>query len=206
MRNPALLESFITDAQYYALEATSPIKHEHFNGRMFAMAAGTPPHAQVIANVTGSFVPRLRGKPCYTTSSEQRIKIEAADLKTYPDVAIVCPPARFDPDDANTLLNPVVIVEVLSPSTANYDRNFKWDCYRQIESLRHYVLIEPTRVRVEHFARAEGGGWIQHIYNRRDEVLLMPDLELEVPLDEIYERIEAPEGLPTLRDDEPRRA
>ncbi len=201
MRDPLLLDPFITDADYYAREADSPVKHEHFNGRIFAVAGGTPAHAQAIANVTVALGSRLRGRSCYTTSADQRVKVEANDLKTYPDVMIVCPPARYDEADPNTLLNPVLIVEVLSPSTADYDRTFKWDSYQQMPSLRHYILVEPTRVRVEHFARADEGGWIQRVFHRRADVISLPDLELEVPIDEIYERLEAPEGLILVRED-----
>ncbi|HET6385725.1 MAG TPA: Uma2 family endonuclease [Armatimonadota bacterium] len=184
--------SHISEEEYYSLEARAEIRHEYLNGEVFAMAGGSPEHARLIASITGSMVSRLRGHRCYATSSEQRIKVERTGLITYPDVAIVCPPERYDPVDPDTLLNPRVVVEVLSPTTEEYDRTGKYDHYRQIESLTHYILVSQDQVRVECFNRGVGGEWTQDLHLTRDSTLRLLDLELEVPLAEIYDRLSLP--------------
>ncbi|PQV64080.1 Endonuclease, Uma2 family (restriction endonuclease fold) [Abditibacterium utsteinense] len=190
-----LKEEFISVAQFWEMEENSDVRHEYLNGRVYAMAGGTPNHAKIIFNISVAIGSRLRGKPCSGSSSDQLVKIERSGLRTYPNVLVSCPPQRFDADEPNALLNPVLLVEVLSPSTQSYDRAEKWEHYRQIPELRDYLLISSERVRVEHLHRNEQNQWILWTAIERDDVLRVPDLELEIPLDEIYENIELPEGL-----------
>jgi len=158
------------------------------------MAGGSPIHARLIANTLGAAVSRLRGQRCYAASSEQRIKVEQTGLITYPDVAIVCPPERYESLDPDTLLNPAVVVDVLSPTTEAYDRTVKYNHYRQIESLSHVILVSQDQVRVECFTRGADGDWTGEVYRTLDSSLRLPDLDLEVPLSEIYDRLNLPEG------------
>ena len=126
------------------------------------------------------------------------IKVEATGLKTYPDISVACPPERFDERDSNSLLNPKVIIEVLSPSAEKYDRTQKFEHFKQIAEMSDYILVSADQVWVEHFARAEGGAWTVRSYTQRSQTLALPSIEVEVPLDEIYERLELPEGLAML--------
>ncbi|MDQ3814367.1 MAG: Uma2 family endonuclease [Armatimonadota bacterium] len=153
----ALAEHYITEDEYWALEAGSDIKHEYFDGCIFSRPGGSPEHNRLAANAVISLGSQLRGTPCRAVGSDQRVKVEATGLNTYSDVVVYCRPWRFDPREKNTLLNPVVLIEVLSDSTADYDRTIKFDHYKQIESLRDYILIAQDRVRVEHFHRTATG-------------------------------------------------
>jgi len=198
---------FITRAEYLALEEVATEKHEYFNGQIFAlgsgtplhadvtaMAGGTPRHADIIANVSGSFFGALRGHSCRPSSSDQRVHIEATGLDTYPDFIIKCPPERYAPDDKNALCNPALVVEVLSPSTASFDRGDKFLHYAQIPELNDYILVSQDRVHVEHFSR-DGNNWLLRRYFLRKDVMKLDSLAIEIPIAEIYDGIEVPDGL-----------
>ena len=194
-----------TEAEYWELEERSEVKHEWINGQPYAMAGGTFNHTTICGNVFASAKAHLRGKPCRARSSEQKIKSEKSGNTFYPDAVIFCPPSRFIGKGDHTLLTPTVIFEVLSPSTEATDRGDKFAAYRQIDSLTDYVLIEPERVFVDHYRRRPEG-WLLRDYTRRDDRLRFPDLDIELPLDELYDELDVPEALllvpPQLRDDE----
>lgn len=195
-----------TEAEYWALEERSEVKHEWINGQPYAMAGGTFNHTTICTNLASSLKARLRGKPCRARSSEQKVKSEKSGNTFYPDAVVFCPPSRFVGKGQHTLCTPSVIFEVLSPSTAANDRGDKFTAYRQIESLTDYVLIEPERVFVDHYRRTPEG-WLLRNYTRRDDALQFPDLDIELSLDEIYEELDVPEALlllltPQLSDDE----
>lgn len=189
-----LKTAFISEQEYYEGEEGSPVKHEWFDGEVFAMAGGGFNHTKICGNVHSVAKAALRGRPCSAHNGEQRVKIEATGLRTYPDTVIFCPPARFEGSNAHTLLTPKVIFEVLSESTERYDRGDKFRAYAQIETLTDYVLIDQNRITVEHFRRTPDG-WLLNSYIRRADVLALPDLEIELPLDLIYEELELPDAL-----------
>lgn len=193
---------FISEDEYWAIDSTSERKHEYFNGEMWQMSGGTPTHARLIANVQATIVTHLRGRACYGTSSEQRVKTGAHGLQTYPDASIICPPPIFDPGNSDTLLNPRVIFEVLSPSTRNWDRGGKFDHYKNIAALMDYVLVDSDWIRVEHFRRSPDESWALRTYVARSDVLNieLPDGVLPLPLAELYERLDLPEGLTPVPD------
>lgn len=190
-----LKEEYISVAQFWEMEEKSLVRHEYLNGRVYAMAGGTPNHAKIIFNICGAIHAGLRGSPCSGSSSDQLVKIERSGLRTYPDVLVSCPPQRFDANEPNALLNPSLLVEVLSPSTQNYDRTEKWEHYRQIPELRDYLLVSSERVRAEHLHRDERDQWVLQTAIERTDVLRVPTLGLEIPLEEIYEGLELPAGL-----------
>lgn len=183
---------WISEDEYREGEELSPIKHEWFRGEVFAMAGGTFNHTRICGNIHTSAKAALRGRSCSAHNGEQRVKIEANGLHTYPDSVIFCPPSRFEGRGDNTLLTPSVIFEVLSPSTESYDRGDKFQFYALIESLTDYVLIETERVAIEHFRRTPDG-WLLRTYGRRDEVLRLENVEIELPLREIYEDLDVPD-------------
>ncbi|RYG60981.1 Uma2 family endonuclease [bacterium] len=184
--------SYISEEEYREGEEHSAVKHEWFRGEVFAMAGGTFNHTRICGNVHTSAKLALRGRPCSAHNGEQRVKVEANGLNTYPDAVIFCPPARFEGRGDSTLLTPKVIFEVLSPSTERYDRTGKFDSYAQIETFTDYILIDPERVSVEHFRRVEEG-WLFRSFGRLADELQFPDLEISLPLAEIYEDLEVPE-------------
>lgn len=195
-------EERITLAEYLALEEKSPSRHEYHAGAIYDMAGGSPAHAQISFNVAVGIGKRLQGKRCRGASGDQRIRIEAADTEVYPDAVVVCPPARYAETDPHALTNPALIVEVLSPSTESYDRNGKFELYARIPELRDYLLISQERVLVEHFQRTEDGdGWLLRRFNQCEGVVRLENLEIEVPVAEIYDGLDLPSGLIVTRPD-----
>ena len=147
----------MTYAEYLAAERRSDVKHEYLRGEAYAMAGGTPTHAGLAMAVGVALSNALAGRPCRVYGSDLRVRIDATDLSTYPDITVICgrfESASIDPDAAT---NPILIVEVLSDSTEAYDRGEKWAHYRRIESLQAYVLVSPLAQRLEAFVRSDAG-------------------------------------------------
>src|SRR5262245_675542 len=148
-----------TYAEYLSLEEFSNIKHEFFGGEVYALAGDTIDHGALSAAAGGMLGNGLAGRPCRVFSSDLRVRVLATGLATYPDVSVVCGPIERDPADRHTVINPVVIVGVLSESTADYDRGEKFEHYRQLASLRDYLLIDSRAIVVEARHRAPDGTW-----------------------------------------------
>lgn len=129
-------------AEYLEVEEVAQVRHEYYAGEIYAMAGGTPEHAAIAAAVMGALRQQLVGKPCRVYSSDLRVRIAATGLATYPDVTVICGPSERDPDSPTHVVNPKVIVEVLSPSTESYDRTEKLQHYQQVPSLDAIVLVE----------------------------------------------------------------
>ena len=141
-------------AEYLAREQETGLKHEWLDGELFAMAGGSPEHARLIAAVTHALSSLVEPRRCRVYTAELKIRVAASGLATYPDVAVVCGPLELDREDANAVVNPTLLVEVLSPSTEAYDRGEKWAHYRRIPTLAAYVLVDQLRPRVELYERA----------------------------------------------------
>ncbi|MCC6525818.1 MAG: Uma2 family endonuclease [Polyangiaceae bacterium] len=150
----------LTHAQYLALEASSDAKHEYLRGEAWAMAGGTPRHAKLAANVTAALTTALRGKPCGVFSADLRIRVEETDRTTYPDVTVVCGKREIARDDELAVVNPVVIVEVLSDATEASDRGEKFAHLQRLPSLQEYVLVSQAEPRIEVFRRGAGTTWV----------------------------------------------
>jgi Uma2 family endonuclease len=150
----------MTYAAYLAAEEVSDTKHEYLRGEVFAMAGGTPKHAALQAAVLIELGVALRGRPCQAYGSDLRVRIEATDLSTYPDITVVCGSLETSVIDRHAATNPILIVEVLSDSTEAYDRGEKFAHYRRIPSLREYVLVSLHQPRIESFVKNEQGVWM----------------------------------------------
>ncbi len=174
----------MTVEDYRALELETGIKHEFINGEAYAMAGGTSEHAAIQVNILGALMGRLRGKPCRPTNSDQKIHVPDTRSYLYGDVGVVCGGFEYHPDDANAVTNPRVIVEVLSPSTKDYDMGTKFEHYRRLPSLAEYVLVSQETRQVEVRRRVENG-WLLLIFTEGDVVL--ESLDLTISLDEIYD-------------------
>jgi Uma2 family endonuclease len=148
-----------TFAEYLALEAASGTRHEYLDGEIFDMAGGTIEHGALAANTIGELLGALRGRPCRVLTSDVRVRVLATGLGTYPDVSVVCGAIEHDPEDANTVVNPTVIVEVLSDSTEAYDRGEKFAHYRRLPSLRDYLLVSQHGPQVELYRRNDDDTW-----------------------------------------------
>ena len=172
---------------YLALEETAEGKHEYYQGRVFAMTGGTFNHAYISGNIYVVFKVKLRGKPCQPMNSDMRIHTPSG-LDTYPDVSAYCDHPELI-DNQQTLLNPVLIVEVLSLSTRNYDKGDKFTLYRAIPSLQDYVLVESEKVWVEHFRRTDNDEWILHEYRQLADTLPLNSIAETLTLTEIYQDV-----------------
>lgn len=150
-----------SEEEYLRLENDAFEKSEFIEGKIVMMAGATPNHNRIKENIIGEIYPVLKkGKSCKSYSSDQRIHIPADSAYTYPDIVIVCDPSKFAEFDRNTIVNPSVIVEVLSPSTADYDRGLKLRLYRDIESLLEYVIIDSLSVQAEVWRRNTNNQWV----------------------------------------------
>lgn len=172
--------------EYLALERDANTKHEFFAGEIFAMGGGTPEHSAIAVKIASQLDAQLEGKECRVFNSDLRVRVLATGLGTYPDVTVVCGPLEFAPDAPDTLVNPVVIVEVLSASTEEYDRGAKFDNYRQISSLREYVLVSQRERLVEvHRRQAAGVPW-SRVEARIHGVARLESIGCDLTVDRVY--------------------
>lgn len=172
--------------EYLGYDAASATKNEYFDGQILAMAGGSEEHALLSMNMGVALAVALRGRPCRVYSSDLRVRVVATGLGTYPDVTVVCGATDRDRD---TVLNPIAIVEVLSPSES-YDRGEKFDHYKQVPALREYVLVEQGRNRIERFHRDDGGRWVHEAWTAGG-VVTLPSLGVSVGVDEVYVGVDA---------------
>ncbi len=186
-------QSFITPEEYLALEEHADHKSEYCNGEMFAMSGGSVNHNQITGNVYTNLRHLLSQRPCRVFMNDVRLNIKSNGLYTYPDVMVVCGKIEFVPGRDDTVMNPIVLVEVWSDSTQAYDRGGKFALYRQIPSLQEYVMMDQTKPYVEHFRR-EGNFWVLETLEQMDAILTLPLLECEMPLAVMYEKVEWQSG------------
>jgi Uma2 family endonuclease len=189
---------FITAAEYLDVERKAEIKSEYIAGRMYAMSGASRRHSLIVGNINGEIHVQLRGRNCEAHIADMRVKVSPTGLYTYPDVAIVCGEARFEDSHVDTLLNPTVVIEVLSPSTEAYDRGEKFAQYRRIDTLREYVLVAQEQMRVEHYRR-EGAEWILTEISNPNGTLNLPSIDCHVAVSAIYEKVEFDPALPPGR-------
>jgi Uma2 family endonuclease len=186
----AVPESRFTLEEYLSREHVAEYKSEFYQGEIFAMTGGSPTHNLISVNIASRLRTELRGSGCRPFNSDQRIRIQANGLSTYPDVTVVCGDLQLDDKDEDAITNPVVIFEVLSKSTERYDRGKKFDLYRQLESLREYVLVSQTEAQVERFVRQDDGDWLLTVLKGPEAVLKFASLDVSLTLSDIYEDIE----------------
>lgn len=177
-----------TPVEYLRLEEEATERHEYDAGEILAMSGGTWEHSRITLNAGGALRDALRGKPCQPADSNIRVRMVERDKYVYPDVTVVCGPPEFDPEDTKrtTIVNPTVIVEVLSLSTETYDRGRKFEAYRTLASLKEYVLISQWEPLVETFYRNAEGLWAISTFRGMDAVVDLPSLAIKIPLREIY--------------------
>jgi Uma2 family endonuclease len=177
-----------TAPEYLAWERVQPTKHEFFQGEIFAMAGATREHNLVVLNIGAELRNALRTKPCEVYPSDMRSKIPATGLYTYPDAIVVCGTPEFEDEVHDTLLNPKVLVEVLSGSSESYDRGKKFEQYRSIASLSEYILAAQDQVLVEHFSRQPDGSWLLREARAGGRITL-PSIDCVIEVDEIYLKV-----------------
>jgi Uma2 family endonuclease len=178
----------LTYVEFAAGEEDSAFKHEFVKGQVFAMAGSSPEHAALTASITVLLGAQLRGKPCRPYSSDLRIRIVKADASTYPDLSVVCGALERSQEDLSSVVNPTLIVEVLSDSTEAYDRGDKFSYYRLLPSLKTYVLVSQRKPLIERYERNEDGSWTMTAICAGDKVAL-PSIACALDVSEVYEGI-----------------
>ncbi len=180
----------LSPMDYLRRERKSEFKNEYIAGQVVAMAGASERHNLITTNLVFSFVGQLRRRPCRIYASDMRVKVGEGGPYTYPDVVIVCGTPRFDDEQRDTLLNPTVIVEVLSKSTESYDRGKKFQHYRHLESLTEYLLIAQNAPHLEHFVRQADGRWLLSEVYALTESIMLPTIDCELSLGDVYDKVE----------------
>jgi Uma2 family endonuclease len=184
---------YLSPQEYLALERSAEYKSEYVDGEMVAMTGASRDHVLIVLNLAGELKRQLRQRPCEIYATDMRVRIPATGLYTYPDIAVVCGEPRFEDEYEDTLLNPILILEVLSRSTETYDRGRKFEQYRTLESLQEYVLVSQDQPRVEQFIRQDGNVWLFKDIAGLEQVVSLASVACEIALSEIYDRIAFPE-------------
>ena len=180
----------LTRAEYLAKERAASYRSEYFDGEMFAMAGGSPRHSLIKVNVVGEIRERLKHSPCTAYDSDLRILVARTGLYTYPDASVICGSLEFEDQHHDTVLNPTLLVEVLSESTEAYDRGKKFSHYRQIPTLREFLLVSQEEPKIERFLRNDDGTWTLTEAAGLDSTLPLPALGIEIALREIYDKVD----------------
>ena len=180
--------AYYTAAEYLALERRATYKSEYVGGHIIAMSGASRRHNLIAANISRELSSQLRGRPCESYISDMRVRVSETGLYTYPDVVAVCGDIRFADEQTDTLLNPTVIVEVLSASTEAYDRGDKFAHYRRLASLHDYVLVSQDAVRVEHYVR-QGEKWLLSEASLLTDTVSLASIQCTLVLEDIYDKV-----------------
>lgn len=192
-------QSLCTPEEYLASERDAPERHEWLDGLIYAMAGESPEHSLICTNATITLGTQLKGKPCAVYSPNMKVYSRLPSDKglkglfSYPDSTVVCGEARFHDEHRDVLINPRVVIEVLSPTTERYDRGKKFHRYQQNTSLTDYVMIAQAYPSVEHYARRADGSWLYSVTTELTESLMLESIESRLLLADIYDRIVFPE-------------
>jgi Uma2 family endonuclease len=182
--------SYVSPEEYLARERVAETKSEYIDGEIVAMAGGTPSHSLIATNVSSALWNRLAGGNCLAFNSDARVSVQSGKLITYPDVSVVCDEVQYVDDHRDTITNPRVVVEVLSPSIANYDRGAKSRLYRMLPSLAEYLLVDQDTVEVELYRRLPNGHWEIATFRDADAIIRLESIGCDLPMNEIYRDVE----------------
>ncbi len=179
-----------TEAEYLAIERDVETKHEFYRGEIFAMSGASRQHNRITVNVSAILHEQLKNRSCEHYANDMRVKVESTRLYAYPDVVITCHEPRFLDKEVDTLLNPQVIIEVLSDSTEKYDRGKKFELYRHIPTLREYILVSQDHAHVDRFALNEQGQWVLNDATGLEASIELTAIDCRLPLVEVYAKVE----------------
>jgi Uma2 family endonuclease len=181
---------FISPQEYLERERKAEFRSEYFHGEVFAMSGGSPRHSLIKTNLVAELRNKLKGRPCTAYDVDLRVKVEATGLYTYPDASVVCGALEFDDERRDTIVNPTLLAEVLSPSSEAYDRGRKFNNYRKVESLKEYLLVSQEFVKVELFSRNDDGTWNISDFDQLTDNVEIPSIGIAISLAEIYDKVD----------------
>jgi Uma2 family endonuclease len=179
----------LSPKEYLAIERQAETRSEYLGGEMLATAGGSYAHNVIVGNLIGEIRQQLKGRPCTVCPGGQRVLVPEVSY-TYPDIVVVCGDPRFEDKHFDTLLNPVLIVEIVSPTTEAYDRGKKFHLYQKIESLVEYVLVAQDENRVERFLRRENNQWLLTPSMGLESTVSLTSIQCALPLAEVYDKVE----------------
>ena len=183
------IKSYVSPEEYLRLERQSESKSEYVNGEIFAMTGASRKHNLVAGNIFGELRQQLKGRQCEAYMGDMRVKVTATGLYTYPDVVVVCGEPKFEDEYVDTLLNPTLLVEVLSQSTERYDRIAKSSYYRTLDSLAEHLLVAQDEVRLEHYIKQPNGQWFLFESSSLDTVVELSSISCSLALRDVYDKI-----------------
>lgn len=181
---------YYTPEEYLASERVADYKSEYYGGEVFAVTGASRKHNLLTINIATSLNGQLRNRPCEVYASDMRVKVSPTGLYTYPDVVVVCGEAQFEDAHVDTLLNPTLIVEVLSKSTTSYDRGEKFAHYRKLASLAEYLVVAQDKHHVEHYAKQPDGRWLLSETDDVRETIALTSINCELVLADVYNKVE----------------
>ena len=182
--------AFLTPDQYLEIERKAGRKSEYYQGEMFAMPGASPRHGIIVINLGRELSLQLKGKPCWTYSSDVRLLVSPGGLYTYPALMVICDRPEYADHEKDTLLNPTVIIEVLSPSTKNYDLGVKAQLYRGLPSLREYLTVAQDSPHIEHWTRLEENRGMRSEYDDLSQSIPLPSIDCVLSLAEVYDKVD----------------
>lgn len=182
--------TFLSAAEYLEQERRAEFKSEYFEGEVFAMAGASRRHGLIVTNLIAELRQQLKGKPCEVYPSDMRLRVTPTGLYTYPDVMVVCGEIQFADDQKDTILNPVVLIEVLSDSTKDYDRGRKFEYYRTLPSLREYLTVAQDKPHIEHWTRQQEDCGLLVEFHSLSQTIRLTSIDCLLPLIEIYDKID----------------
>lgn len=196
LREPAVVygKKYFTMAEYLEVEKEASEKHEYYRGELFAMSGAGPKHNIIFRNLFRELAFTLKGKPCQPYGSDQRVHIPENGLFTYPDISIICGNIDTSVEDDDSIIHPAVIIEILSPSTRDYDRGSKFKLYRAIPTLKEYIMVDSESISVETFRLNEDKTWQIEEYEQAGQSLYIRSLGFSIPLTEIYDGVNLNKG------------
>jgi Uma2 family endonuclease len=186
----------MTAGEYLTIEREAETRSEYVDGEMFAMAGASRRHNLIVTNIVRELSAQLRDRSCDVYANDMRVKVSPTGLYTYPDVVLACDEIRFEDEHEDTLLNPILLIEVLSPSTQGYDRFQKFSHYRRLPSLREYLLIAQDQHRVEHYRRQSENQWLLSEAGEPDEMVTLDSIGCRLAIKDIYEKVDIEPSFP----------
>ncbi len=191
VREPAVAygKNKFTIDEYLSIEQEATEKSEYYKGEIFSMSGAKIGHNRVCSNLNHALLSGLKGKPCQPFGSDQRVHITKNTLFTYPDISVYCGKIETLNDDEFNALNPTVIIEVLSASTRNYDRGDKFKLYRDIPTLKDYILVDSETIGIEAFSLNHEQNWVLKEYKSLEDILAIPSIDCFIAVEEIYDSV-----------------
>ena len=184
------IKPYVTPEEYLALERQAEYKSEYLHGEIFAMTGASRRHNLISINIVSALEQQLRSKPCELYANDMRVKVAAAGLYTYPDLAVVCGEPKFEDGFFDTLQNPTLLIEILSKSTERYDRIAKSDYYRTLDSLAEHLLVAQEEYRVEQYTRQPDGPWVLTETSSLEGVVELRSIDCSLALIDVYRKVE----------------